>query len=177
MAQGKLNPQIVTVEVGIKSLREVTIYPLSLADQAKTARILATVFQKVMQKLASYGDEDDLEEDSNKDDIISVAKQLSDVAILEFVISAIQENLETILKLVVDEGEVISIDELTNEQFYELAEIIYVVNYENALKNFPALWKRARGESPMEATKQKMRRKVSHSKKPSPRSVDGTTTG
>lgn len=170
---GKLNPQICTVEVGIKSLREVTIFPLSLADQAKTARILSKAFQEVMGKLASFEEED---ESSDKDDLVSMAKQLSDIDIMEFVLSAIQENLEVILKLVVDNEEKISMEELTNEQFYELVKIIYEVNYENASKNFPALWKRAMGMvSGKVAPEKNPRRKVSHSTKPSPGSAVGTT--
>ena len=99
MAQGKLNPQICTVEVGVKSLREVTIYPLALADQTKTARILATAFQEVMEKLASFGGEDEVPEGES---LASMAKQLSDIDVMEFIASAIQDNLETILGLVVD---------------------------------------------------------------------------
>lgn len=171
----KLNPQISVVEVGTKSTREVTIYPLSLADQAKTARILAKAFQEVMGKLASFGDEDE-DEGSGKEDLISMAKQLSDIDIVEFILSSIQENLEVILELVVDVGEKISMEELTNEQFYTLAEMIYEVNYERTSKNFLALWKRALGERVAEIkSEKKVRRKVSHSTKPSPGSVDGTT--
>jgi hypothetical protein len=168
---GKLNPQITTVEVGVKSLREVTIFPLSLADQTKTARILAKAFQEVMEKLSSFGeDETNLEEES----LASMAKQLSDIDVMEFVVSAIQDNLGVILKLVVDENEMISMEELTNDQFYRLVEIIYEVNYEVAPKNFVALWKRALG---IVSPEKKIKKKVPHSKKPSQQSAGNITTG
>lgn len=172
MAQSKLNPQITTVEVGVKSLREVTIFPLSLADQTKTARILAKAFQEVMEKLASFGGED---KTSGDEGLASMAKQLSDIDVLEFISSIIEGNLEVVLGLVVDENEKILIEELTNEQFYRLVEIIYEVNYESTSKNFLALVKRAKGTISERAPKKNPRRKVSHSKKPSPGSAVGTT--
>lgn len=148
---GKLNPQITTTEIGIRSLREITIFPLSLADQSKTAHILAKAFQEVMDKLSSFGATGDVD----GEDLSSIAKQLSDVDVLEFIASAIQDNLEVILKLVVDEKEKISTEELTNEQFYRLVEIIYEVNYEVTSKNFMALVKRVRGAVPPEKKKKK----------------------
>jgi hypothetical protein len=174
MAQSKLNPQITTVEVGVKSLREVTIFPLSLADQTKTARVLAKAFQEVMGKLSSFGEEDVISEGES---LASMAKQLSDIDVMEFIASAIQDNLKIVLGLVVDENEKILMEELTNEQFYTLVEIIYEVNYENASKNFIALVKRAKGTISERAPEKNSRRKVSHSKKPSPGSVGGITTG
>jgi len=167
---GKLNPQICTIEIGIRSLREVQIFPLSLADQTKTARILAKAFQEIMEKLSSFGGDG---ENPGEDSLSSMAKQLSDIDVMEFIASAIQENLEIILELVVDKEEMLSMEELTNEQFYNLVEIIYEVNYEATSKNFMALLKRVRGAVPPE---KKMRKKVSHSKKPSPESAVGTTT-
>ena len=170
---GKLNPQITTVEIGTKSLREVSIFPLSLADQAKTARILAKVFQEVMEKLSSFGGED---EASEGETLVSMAKQLSDVDILEFIASAIQDNLEVILALVVDENEKIMLEDLTNTQFYQLVEIIYEVNYEGASKNFVALVKRAKGVVSGKNLVQ-TKKKESHLKKLSPQSAKGTTIG
>ena len=169
MTQTKLNPQIQTIEIGVRSLRAVEIFPLSLSDQTKTARILAKAFQEVMGRLSSF-------EESKEDgdgNLVSIAAQLSDIDVVEFIASAIQDNLEIILKLVVDENETISMDELTNEQFYELAEIVYVVNYEVASKNFVTLLKRVRGIVPPE----KKAKKVLNSKKSSLQSADGITTG
>jgi hypothetical protein len=170
----KINPQITTIEVGVRELREVTIFPLSFADQTRTARILAKVFQEVMDRLASLGE--GLPEGEGS--LPFIAKQLSNIDIMEFVASTIQENIEIILQLVVDPHEKIALDELTNEQLYTLVEMIYEVNYEATSKNFIALGKRARGTVPMEKKipEKKVRRKVSHSKKPSPGSADGTIT-
>jgi hypothetical protein len=173
-----LNPQITEIEIGVKTLRKVSIYPLSLADQGKMARTLSTVFQGVMESLSHLSEEPE-ESDGSVGTIEKVASQLANLDIAESIVNIIQENLEAVLKLVVADGEQISTEELTNEQFYNLVEIIYEVNYEKTSKNFLALIKRARNEIPKTEgpAKKKMRRKVSHSKKPSPESADGTITG
>lgn len=178
-----LNPQITTVLVGNRTLREVTIYPLSLKDQGSMAKILSGVFQSVMAALSSLDVKpDELEEpgkleDTGKlvDTIESVAKQLSNIDIAETIVGIIQDNLETILALVVDPHEKIVMEELTNEQFYSLVELIYVVNYEGTTKNFVALVKRARNMGPEE--KKEPKKKASSSKRSSRASVAATTIG
>jgi hypothetical protein len=176
-----LNPQITEVEIGVRTLREVSIYPLSLADQGKMAKTLTTVFQGVMESLSHLSEEPEELDGSGESagTIEKVALQLANLDIAESIVGIIQENLEAVLKLVVDDGEQISTGELTNEQFYKLVEIIYEVNYEKTAKNFLALIKRARNEIPetRSPAKKIVRRKVSHSKKPLPGSVDGTITG
>lgn len=99
-------------------MREVTIYPLSMADQFKLTDILVEVFEEFMKF-------DDLE--------------LDDAATVETAISVIRKNLEQILDIITDENETISFDELTNEQFSELAVLLYEVNYEGALGNLKSL--------------------------------------
>lgn len=169
---GNLNPQITTIEIGVRSLREVTIFPLSLADQTKTARILAKAFQEIMDRLSSFGEN---EVSLETETIASMAKQLSNIDVMELIASAIQENLEIILGLVIDPHEKVLMEELTNDQFYKLVEIIYVVNYEVTSKNFVALLKRVRGAVPPE--KKEKKKKASHLKKSLQPSADNTTTG
>lgn len=172
-----LNPRITTVEVGIRTLREVTIYPLSLADQARTAQILSKAFQKIMDQFALLGEEPETSEENTTAAMVAVAKQLSNVNIAETVVDIIQENLKIVLKLVVDEGEEIQMGEIDNDQFYTLVETIYKVNYEKSSKNFVALWKGAKQAVPLEKApkKKKPRRKmIPHSMKSSLESADGT---
>ena len=46
-----LNPQIVDVEIGIRSLRKITLYPLSVTDQLKMSDLItkasAAVFERI----------------------------------------------------------------------------------------------------------------------------------
>jgi hypothetical protein len=173
----KLNPRITTIEVGIENLREVTIYPLSLADQGKMIKTLSSVFQSVMESLSHLSEEPEESGDATGT-IEKVAAQLSNIDIAETIVTIIQENLESILCLIVAPDEKISMEEVDSDQFYDLVETIYKVNFERAPKNFVALWKGAKSlVSTEKEPAKKTRRKVSHSKKPSPQSADGTTIG
>jgi hypothetical protein len=140
------------------------------------AKILSEVFQSVMTSLSHLNEEEDTPDESSGT-IGAVTAQLSNIDIAGVIVGIIQENLEVVLKLVVDPHEKITMEELTNEQFYNLVEIIYEVNYENTSKNFLALFVRAKNVGPeRENPVKKVRRKVSHSRKPSPGSADGTIT-
>ena len=158
---GKLNPQINTVEVGVRSVREVTVYPLSLNDQFKVSRILTKAFQEISERLQAPLIEESEEPSGMAEGVsggvASVVEQLSDMDIVGLVAETIQINLTTILDLVTTPEEKIGMDELTNNQFYALAELIYEVNYEESAKNFLNLFKKAA--------------RLSHSKRSSPESV------
>lgn len=119
----KMNPQISTVEVGIKSLREVFIYPLSVSDQFQ----LTDVITGVIQEVAGL-------EDDGGDDMI----------VISIAINAIKTNLAKILEFVLDANETISYDELTNTQLMEIVDIIFETNYEGLIKNLKRLQEKAR---------------------------------
>jgi len=106
----ELNPQIQTIMIGTRTLREITIYPLSLGDQLKLSDLIYTVVQKFF-----------------------IVREKEDISFIKDVLSIIEENIDNILKLVVDA----SIDvrsELTNDQIVSIAEIIYDVNYDSTKK-------------------------------------------
>lgn len=113
----KINPQISIVEVGVRELRAVTIYPLSMADQKKLVKILSTTVNRAADK----------------------AKKLTDAAMIEFIVSAITDNLQDILALILDPADKIAEEELTNVQLADIADTIYVANFEYAIKKFKAL--------------------------------------
>lgn len=115
---GSMNPQICTVQVGVKSLREVTIYPLSMADQFKMTDLLS-------EEINNFVGTD--------------FKELTDLEMIEMVIDAVKRNLEKILKYVLDEKESVSFKEITNTQFTEIATKIYDVNFDVLAKNLKAL--------------------------------------
>jgi hypothetical protein len=110
----KLNPQITDVEVGVRSLRKITIYPLSMGDQLKLTDLVINAITKQI----GGGDAADL----------SVA----------FIVKIIHENIGKILTMVSDEKETI-LDELSNSQALEIAEILFDVNYGSVSKNFKSL--------------------------------------
>jgi hypothetical protein len=112
--QEKLNPQITDVEIGVRSLRKITIYPLSMGDQLKmTDLIIKAITEQVDEEGASN---------------LSVS----------FIVKVIHENIGKILEMVSDEKETI-LDELSNSQAIEIAEILFDVNYGSVSKNFKSL--------------------------------------
>ena len=75
-----LNPQITDVEIGIRSLRKITVYPLSVSDQFKMSDLIT----KALQKFFLREDQDD-------------------VAFIAFLLGLIKKNLVSILELICDE--------------------------------------------------------------------------
>ena len=119
-----LNPQIVEIDIGIRELRKITLYPLSMADQFK---MTDTVVQAI-QQFASVGSE-----------------ELSDEAIVEKMVSLIEENIDRILKLIIDPEESVGMTDLTNDQFTDICEIVYTVNYEGSIKKLKSLAGKVKG--------------------------------
>ncbi len=105
----KLNPQIMTVTIGVRELREISIYPLSMADQLQVTDLVAAAIKGYVET----GDQ-------------------SELGVATFVAEAIKENVSLLLKKATDEGEE-ALSEITNMQATNIAEIIYEVNYESIL--------------------------------------------
>jgi len=110
----KLNPQIIEVMIGTKTLKKIKVYPLSMGDQLKMTQLIVSTLQQLYTK----------KEDDN-------------FAFAETVRATISSNLEEILKLVTDEENVIS--NISNLQGLEIAEHIYEMNYEAIEKKVKSL--------------------------------------
>ncbi len=119
----KLNPDIKKVDVGVRELKTITIYPLSATDQFDLTNRIVSVITELSQK-------EELSSMSNEQAV-------------EFIQTIIRDNLQVILEYVVDESERPSFEELTNNQIYTIVSNIFEVNYEGFLKNFKDLFKRA----------------------------------
>ena len=112
-----LNPQIVELPIGIKELRKITIYPLSMADQFKMTDVIA-------QAVHQFG---------------NVDVDLGDEEVVQRMLGLIEENIDRLLKLVLDEDEEVSMSELSNEQFTDICNTIFEVNYEGSVKKLTDL--------------------------------------
>lgn len=118
-----LSPKIVQVQVGVRQVREVILYPLSMADQlALPDQIVSAVAQ--MGKLDA------------KDLATSAAKSLKgkaeegsdkDMATVKIVMDLIVKNIDYILEKSMDG---VTMTDLTNEQFVDIVDAIFTVNYE-----------------------------------------------
>jgi len=107
-----MNPDITSVEVGIRKLRNVTIYPLSVASQLEATDIIA----KVMNEVAAFDG-------------------LEDSQVIERFVSLIRSSLKDILSLVLDEKEEIDFNELTNPQLEMIVNVLFDKNYKDVVKN------------------------------------------
>ena len=113
--QAMLNPQVAEIEIGIRSLRKITVYPLSMADQLELTDL-------VSQALAG------------------ATGAMEDMEVVAFITNLIRENLSRILSMVTDEKGDELLKELTNYQAANMVETIYEVNYGSVAKNFKSLF-------------------------------------
>jgi hypothetical protein len=90
-------------------MREISIYPLSMADQLEVTDLVAAAIKGYVME----GDQ-------------------SELGVATFVAEAIKENVSLLLKKATDEGDEV-LSEITNMQATDIAEIIYEVNYESIL--------------------------------------------
>jgi len=109
----KLNPQIVDVEIGIRELRKIKIYPLSMKDQMDLTNLIVEALN------------------------VQVIENGSTDLSIAFLVGLIKENLEKVLKMATDEEDVMG--EISNVQALEIAEVIFDVNFASVAKNFKSL--------------------------------------
>lgn len=116
-----LNPDIQEIVVGIRKLRRIKIYPLSVVDQLKITDIVQEAIG-----------------------IFLANKESNDVAFVALFIALIKTNASKILSLVIDPEENPDkiLEEMTNNQLSEFGTILYQVNYEVISKNVSGLLKK-----------------------------------
>ena len=102
----KLNPQITEIVIGVRELRNITVYPLSIGQQLK-------VKSMVVEIVTAFDSMDD------------------EAAFLSGVSEAIQNNLEKVVGFVTDPADKVSLDEITNDQFADLLSVVTEANFES----------------------------------------------
>lgn len=100
-----LNPAIKEVVVGTRKLRKIKIYPLSMADQLKFSGTIIGALVAMFQE-----------------------RERPTIEFAGMIHGLISANLGGLLALVTDDGEEL-LSEITNEQAFGIAEIIYDVNF------------------------------------------------
>jgi len=110
-----INPQITKMQFGVRSLREVDIYPLSLGDELKFLNIVGESLQK-WSKVSGEVD--------NK------------LIAFPLIADIIEKNIPLLIEFVTDD---VKLEEVTNEQAIILAELIFDVNFGNLSKNARSL--------------------------------------
>jgi len=119
--QERLNPQVAEIDVGIRNLRKVKVYPLSMADEMKMTKMISDSIKE------RFGGEVE-------------AENITMIEMVDFILDMLKENLPKILTLSTDEDGDDLMGELSNLQAAEIAEKIYETNFEQVTKNFKSLF-------------------------------------
>jgi len=117
----KLNPQTKSVEIGVREIREVMIYPLSFASQLEMTDLVTKAVQDFFAR------REDLEKAQN-------------IEVVSFAVDIIRDNIEKILLLVTDESDLLK--DVTNVQLVDIVTVIYEMNYETVSKNAVSLFEK-----------------------------------
>ena len=109
--ESKLNPKIHQVEIGIRNIRKITIYPLSIADQLRMKELIGGV-------------------------VIAAQTLQVDLSVWAmFFLEQFETHGADILSLVTGEDGNKLFQEMDNAQFVEIGRIIFKQNYEGIVKN------------------------------------------
>lgn len=120
---GKQNPRIREVEVGIRDLKKIKVFPLAIGDELAVSDLISeTLTQFFSQKV----------DDINK-------------KVIDFFIGTVTSNLLKVLDFITDEDNLKSagyengikdlIKDLDNDQLVDMFEIVYKNNFERIVKN------------------------------------------
>jgi hypothetical protein len=120
-----LNPKSMKMDIGVRTQRQIVIYPLSMADELKFTSTVSDAYSTFSQ----------LQEEKD-----------SELQIAQFIVSAIQENLTSIMVMICEEE--VTLDQITNEQFADICELIYDMNFAGALGKFISLWTKIKKSFP-----------------------------
>lgn len=119
-SESNINPRIRHTSVGIRTLRTIKLFPLSMKDQMDFSDII----QETLSAFFSS-------ENSEK----------SDREIVAITLGLIKNNLQKILDLITDPEEKVSLSEIDTTQGTEIANLIFEANYgnEDLVKNVTSL--------------------------------------
>ena len=116
----KLNPQITEVEIGVRDLRNIKLYPLALGDQLELSQLIQETLE------AFFKVEDGSEESMG--------------LFVAFAFDLVKTNISKILRLIaLDETPEDLLKEITNAQVDEISKVVYQKNFE-ILKNLKSLF-------------------------------------
>ena len=122
--EGKINPRVVRFSIGTKKLREINIYPLSLADEFNLDEMIQVVMREFVTNYA---------------EITKV-----DIAFVQVCLNLIKQNLEKFFSLVTDEVDGNILSEIDNDQALDFVNHVFEMNFGGPAKKAMALWEKIR---------------------------------
>lgn len=129
-----LQPRVEKIEVGIRRLREVSIYPLSVAQQLKAKDIITNALSK-MSEVEGTATNITVSENLSEE----FANILPNAIFGNVIIDTIEDSLSKFLEMSTDPEDEVTLDVVSNEQAVDIATSIYRLNYEGALKKLKGL--------------------------------------
>ena len=112
----EFNPKVAYVEIGIRSLRKIKIYPLSIADETELLEIVKEGFAE-LAKVGSEG-----------------SSELEVAGFISFLLDLFVTNLGEILSKVIDDYSPDILKEIDNDQAINIAEKIVKMNFGDSSK-------------------------------------------
>lgn len=142
------NPKCRVITIGIREEKKITLWPLSMADEVQfTETIISAVNgYNALNSLPPIVTEK-LPENPSSEDILAAMKDNlwqppTESEIAEYILIQIKENLVNLLKFICDEE--ITLADMDNEQFVEICDLIYEMNFAGAMGKFKALVMKAK---------------------------------
>lgn len=125
----RINPRIRSVEVGIRSLRKIKIYPLSMRDQKEVTRIINKALTSFFNIERKEGENEEL-------------------VFASFIIKVVEDNIERILGIVAPDEDIKKLmGDIDNAQLSDIIRIVYTDNYGDPAKNVTSLFQMTKIES------------------------------
>ncbi len=124
----KINPKCRKIEIGVRTLKDITIWPLSMADELSfSSKIVGLVdgYDEVIRAAIPK------KEDIPSTDDFPEEQPNVEALVATFVITAIKENLIELLEYVCEEK--VTLSDIDNEQFVEICDVIFEMNFEGAV--------------------------------------------
>jgi len=152
-----INPQVKDVKIGIRSLRKIKIYPLSVADQLELTDMI-TEAVGVFFSIEAEGVK---------------AEGGPPMEFVVFVVGLIKENIgEIITKVTGEEDSDAVLSEMTNEQLSEIVSVIYKENFEGPFGKLVDLFQGEDEEMKVESILERLQQQSAESTEP----TDSTTS-
>ena len=131
----ELNPLHKSTTIGLREVKEIIIYPLSVGEQLKLTDIITDFLRKY------FGTEDGTEGKGK-------AESMEDIALINELVEVIRDNVGKIIVLVTDAEDANEIlDDMTNDQLMDFVNIVYDMNFESARKKLKNLIQKVKGPS------------------------------
>lgn len=151
----EVNPQVKDMKIGVRHLRKIKVYPLSVADQLELTDMITEAvgvfFSLEAEKL----------------------KEGPPMEFVVFMFNLIKENIgEIVTKITGEEDSDAILRDMTNDQMTEMVSIVYKENYEGPFGRLVDLFQGEDEETKVESILAKLRSPSAESTEP----TDSTTS-